>query len=416
MEKKKWTEKEKKEKIQKEKILNEIAVVAGAINRHKHKRVGEIEAGNSNVPLKPRHYPKNPKHRSRHMSLVISTGHTNVTNKDGAQPMPSGWIQKRDRHIQLINASVYDSTTKKRAKAMEETRLQKKLKQEELSKNGKMKNTHENDSKELIVNGVKFYIKEHENKPIRTRDNNPSLKTLKKAVVSGAVFWRGKKGNLWRASFIKSNIEKNKSPPEKIEKHCQYYTRLGKCLQGKSCPYKHDPNHVAICPLFMKGKCPNQNSCDLSHEPTPHRVSACLHFLRGQCSNMNCLYTHVKVNPFSPVCRAFAIDGYCEKGIECREKHLRECPDFSEKGICLIKNCRLPHIERAARKRKERSLIINESSPLDTESHDLTSNVDTKSTEELKNDNNISFDGFDSDFSSNLGSSTIDIDQDFIRL
>ncbi|CCJ31194.1 unnamed protein product, partial [Pneumocystis jirovecii] len=406
-------EKEKKEKVQKEKILNEIAIVAGAINRHKHKR-GGIDAKNTkNLSFKPHHYPRNPKHRSRHMSLVVSTGHTSTNINDSTQPASSGWIQKKDRHIQLINASIYDSTAKKRAEAIEETRLLKKMKREEFLKEEKPKNSVESDVKELVINGVKFYMKKNGNKLIRAKDNDPSLKTLKKAFVSGSVFWRSKNGNLWSASLVKSKIRKNKLPVKKIEKHCQYYTRLGKCVQGKSCPYKHDPNHVAICPLFMKGKCQNKNSCDLSHEPTPHRVSACLHFLRGRCSNTNCLYAHVRVNPSAPVCRAFAIDGYCEKGIECREKHLRECPDFSEKGTCLIKNCRLPHIERAARKRKECSLVVSDDeSPICFESHGLISNTNIQSTEN-SSDNDISFNEFDSDSFSIPDSSTIDADQDF---
>ncbi|KAG4304645.1 hypothetical protein PORY_002038 [Pneumocystis oryctolagi] len=412
MEKEKYTEKEKKERIQKEKILNEIAVIAGAINRHKHKR--EVKNA-ENLSTKSYHYPRNPKHRSRHMSLIVNTGDTNANINNSSQPIPSGWIQRKDRHIQLINASIYDSTAKKRVKEIEETRLQKKLKQE-LLKEEKSENLEKNDKKELIINGVKFYMKKNKNKLIRAKDNDPSVKTLKKAFVSGSVFWRSRNGNLWRASLIKSKIKKNKFPVKKIEKNCQYYTRLGKCLQGKSCPYKHNPNHVAICPLFMKGKCPNENSCDLSHEPTPHRVSACLHFLRGQCSNTNCLYAHIRVNPSAPICREFAIDGYCEKGVECREKHLRECPDFSEKGSCSIKNCRLPHIERAARKRKENFLVTSDDeSSVHLESHNLTSNTNIQSTEESRNED-PSFDEFDSDSFSSLDSSTIDANQDFIRL
>ncbi|KAG5519951.1 hypothetical protein PMAC_000228 [Pneumocystis sp. 'macacae'] len=407
----KSTEKEKREKIQKEKILNEIAVIAetGAINRHKYKRE-ETESKNANdLSFKPYHYPRNPKHRSRHMSLVVSTGHNNTNINDSTNSASSGWIQKKDRHIQLINASIYDSTAKKRAKAIEETRL-KKMKRKELLKKEKLKSFMEKDVKELVINGVKFHVKENGNKLIRTKDNDPSLKTLKKTFVSGSVFWRSKNGNLWSASLVKSNISSIKLSKTEINNN------LGKCLQGRSCPYKHDPNHVAICPLFMKGKCQNKNSCDLSHEPTPHRVSTCLHFLRGQCSNTNCLYAHVRVNPSAPICRAFAIDGYCEKGIECREKHLRECPDFSEKGTCLIKNCRLPHIERAARKRKECSLIISDDeSSICFESYDLISNTNIQSTKD-SSDDNISLDKFDSDSFSTPDSSVINTDQDFIRL
>ncbi|KTW28428.1 hypothetical protein T552_01689 [Pneumocystis carinii B80] len=425
MEKKKCIEKEKKDRIRDIAILNEIAAVAGAINRHKHKR-GEIENKNAeNLSFKPHSYLKNPRHRSRHMSLVISTRHSDTNVNNETQSVSTGWIQKKDRHFQLINASIYDSTVKKRVKAIEETRLQKKMKQEEISKKNKYKGARVNEMKELMIDGVKFYVKKNGYKLIRAEDNDPFMETSKKAVVSGSVFWRTKNGNLWHTSLIKSKIG-DKSPTKKSEKYCQYYTRTGKCLQGKSCSYKHDPDHVAICPLFMKGKCPNKNACDLSHEPTPHRVSACLHFLRGQCLNKNCLYAHVRVNPSAPICRAFAIDGYCEKGIECREKHLRECPDFSEKGLCLNKNCRLPHIERAARKRKECLLATSDDeSSFDFERNDLISNANAQ-TAEKSFDKDCSSSSHSKDCSSSShsdldtfsspDSSSIDVDQDFIRL
>jgi hypothetical protein len=89
----------------------------------------------------------------------------------------------------------------------------------------------------------------------------------------------------------------------------------------------------------------------LSHESTPHRVPACHHFLRGNCSNLQCRYAHVRVNPAAPVCRAFALLGYCPKGAECTARHVHMCPDFDQNGECSNKKCKLPHIERAGRRR-----------------------------------------------------------------
>lgn len=138
--------------------------------------------------------------------------------------------------------------------------------------------------------------------------------------------------------------------PEKLTK--DRLTILGKCVRGMSCPYTHDPNRVAICPRFLHSdNCVEGDSCDLSHVSTPHRVPACVHFLRGNCSNSNCRYAHIRVNPAAPVCRAFATEGYCEKGGDCTERHVHECPEFDEKGVCNDKKCKLPHIERASRKR-----------------------------------------------------------------
>lgn len=44
--------------------------------------------------------------------------------------------------------------------------------------------------------------------------------------------------------------------------------------------------------------------------------------------------------------------GYCEKGLDCEQSHVRECPDFAEKGVCNTKGCKLPHVIRANRNRK----------------------------------------------------------------
>lgn len=52
------------------------------------------------------------------------------------------------------------------------------------------------------------------------------------------------------------------------------------------------------------------------------------------------------------VCRDFAVLGYCERGLECDHQHVRECPDFAEKGSCETRGCKLPHVIRANRSRK----------------------------------------------------------------
>lgn len=56
---------------------------------------------------------------------------------------------------------------------------------------------------------------------------------------------------------------------------------------------------------------------------------------------------HVSVNTGAPICGDFARNGYCSKGSACAERHLRECPAYSNHGECSTKGCRLPHIVRA---------------------------------------------------------------------
>jgi len=118
--------------------------------------------------------------------------------------------------------------------------------------------------------------------------------------------------------------------------------------------YQHDPSKVAICWNFLQDNCPNTaESCNLSHDPTPQRTPLCLHFLnKGRCTREKCPFPHVNVGARHGICRDFAVLGYCEAGLDCDKKHVRECPDFAENGICTTKGCKLPHVIRANRNRK----------------------------------------------------------------
>lgn len=111
-----------------------------------------------------------------------------------------------------------------------------------------------------------------------------------------------------------------------------------------------------------------------------------MHFLRGRCSNPDCRYAHIRVTPGAPVCRAFATLGYCEKGAECGERHVHECPDYANTGVCNKKRCRLPHVDRAGQIRKKIAI------PVETQDE----NESDASSEEEENDQ-INSDDVDSD-------------------
>ncbi|KAI0644203.1 hypothetical protein C8Q79DRAFT_974699 [Trametes meyenii] len=138
------------------------------------------------------------------------------------------------------------------------------------------------------------------------------------------------------------------------DKPCPRFTSTGSCNRGLTCLYQHDPNKVAICWAFLQGNCSNTaETCPLSHDPTPQRTPLCVHFANnGRCTRANCPFPHVRVGPREGICRDFAVLGYCEKGLDCDKQHVRECPDFAEKGQCTIKGCKLPHVIRANRNRK----------------------------------------------------------------
>ncbi|KAE9399578.1 hypothetical protein BT96DRAFT_688455 [Gymnopus androsaceus JB14] len=141
------------------------------------------------------------------------------------------------------------------------------------------------------------------------------------------------------------------------DKQCPRFSTTGSCSHGLTCMYQHDPSKIAICWNFLQDNCPNTaDTCNLSHDPTPERTPLCLHFLnKGRCTRPNCLYPHVNVGARHGICRDFAVLGYCDKGLDCDKQHVRECPDFAEKGTCSIKGCKLPHVIRANRNRKPAS-------------------------------------------------------------
>ncbi|KAJ6534626.1 hypothetical protein DFH09DRAFT_992991 [Mycena vulgaris] len=138
------------------------------------------------------------------------------------------------------------------------------------------------------------------------------------------------------------------------DKPCPRFTTTGTCSRGLTCLYQHDPAKIAICWNFLQGNCSNTaETCNLSHDPTPERTPLCLHFLnKGRCTRAGCPFPHVNVGARAGVCRDFAVLGYCARGLDCDKQHVRECPDFAERGACATKGCKLPHVIRANRTRK----------------------------------------------------------------
>ena len=79
------------------------------------------------------------------------------------------WVTKHDRHMQLINTSIYDKDTQTRQKAIEETRRQKVLRRDQreklkierhlkglASKSGKAVATPA--VHEIVINGLRFHV------------------------------------------------------------------------------------------------------------------------------------------------------------------------------------------------------------------------------------------------------------------
>ncbi|KAG6832670.1 hypothetical protein H0H87_000852 [Tephrocybe sp. NHM501043] len=146
------------------------------------------------------------------------------------------------------------------------------------------------------------------------------------------------------------------------DKPCPRFTTTGALLFGfkklrQSGLQKHSLESAQIrvynIPVSPCNCSQTAETCALSHDPTPERTPLCLHYLnKGRCTRDNCPFPHVNVGARQGICRDFAVLGYCDKGLDCDKQHVRECPDFAEKGTCGTKGCKLPHVIRANRTRK----------------------------------------------------------------
>ena len=162
-----------------------------------------------------------------------------------------------------------------------------------------------------------------------------------------------------------------------------------------------------MCSVYLQtGNCPNGEGCDLSHDPTPERVPTCLHFLRGRCSKPECRYAHVRVNPSAQVCQDFSVIGFCSKGALCNDRHVYECPDWSNTGVCTNKRCRLPHVDRAGQIRKhsatnktESRVEASDNIVAERDDNDLSSNEEVY--QETESDD-VDSDGLEEDIPSRL--------------
>ena len=98
---------------------------------------------------------------------------------------------------------------------------------------------------------------------------------------------------------------------ESLKRYC-YYFRKGRCENGESCRFVHEPEP---CRFFQKGKC-TKEPCEFSHDqanvtqPQP-RKRVCKHFRRGRCDDEQCAFDH-------PICHSFRDKIECRYGRKCR--------------------------------------------------------------------------------------------------
>ncbi|RYC54308.1 hypothetical protein CHU98_g11901 [Xylaria longipes] len=313
----------------------------------------------------------------RNKTLVLNGGPA-ASSLENQPPDPTtpSWVTKTDRHLQLINRDIYERETQQRTQAIEQSLKQKQLNRDRREKAQFFRNMKQaggdsltassNSSKpvsryEVEVDGVRFHVTQQGSKLVKAPDDlNPPNATPKVASLFGVKFHRT-------------------------------------CPKGPTCRYIHDVSKTAICRNWLlKGDCPKGDNCDLSHDITEERTPLCMHYANGNCNNPSCSYVHVEHSPTDPVCRTFGVYGYCEKGARCPARHVFECPDFSNNGVCKLKGCKRPHIERASILRKANKRASSEEmDDLSSEDEDAvdSDDVDSDEVEEFigHNDDDMSF-------------------------
>ncbi|KAI0109515.1 hypothetical protein GGR51DRAFT_511806 [Nemania sp. FL0031] len=410
-------------------LRDKIAKLANRINRHKEAQsnggsyspdYSTSTRGGSYHRSAP--YPQHtyrggrgrftPTYRNR--TLVLNGGaQSTASGQENQPPNPTtpSWVTRTDRHLQLINRDVYERDSQQRTQAIEQTLKQKQYNKDRREKAQFFRNMQQaggdsatafsNSSKpvsryEVEVDGVRFHVTQQGSKLVKAPDDlNPPTATPKVAVLFGVKFHRTKNGNLVRHGIVQA--QRRAGGVKKVNEYCKTFSWTGTCPKGPTCRYIHDISKIAICRNWLvKSECPKGDNCDLSHDITEERTPLCMHFANGNCNNPSCSYVHAEHSPSDPVCRTFGIYGFCDKGAQCPARHVFECPDFSNNGVCKLKGCKRPHIERASILRKANKRVSSEEmDDLSSEDEDVvdSDDVDSDEVEEFigQDDEDMSF-------------------------
>ncbi|KAJ0114362.1 hypothetical protein J7T55_010751 [Diaporthe amygdali] len=258
------------------------------------------------------------------ISLVLNnpnaTNNSNHVAGSTSDDTASSWVTRSDRHLQLINSNVFHEQTEARNKAMQQTRLQKQQQKE-------------HRERAQLMNHLK-----HTANPSTVSANPASAPTYEISV----------EGIRFRVANNGSKLVK--LPGALPSSH--HYTRL-------CSPSSGDPNNPKATPKmalvggvkFHRSKNGNMYRQAIVKA---HRQSATVKKTNVTCRNFS--------NTGAPVCQSFGFYGYCEKGISCPDRHVFECPDFSNTGVCKTKGCKLPHRERASVLRKANAALAQNAS------------------------------------------------------
>ncbi|KAI8076357.1 uncharacterized protein BX664DRAFT_270981 [Halteromyces radiatus] len=292
-----------------------------------------------------------------HKSLVINNNSTpnNNSSSNSTSRVTSG------PHRSLIVNNNYPSTSLK-------TPLSKPSRNKKLilrSTPGSTIQRYRNNAGQsiVVIDGISFIamgkrlIRQDLDQTGKTKSNVPRVlirRLIKKKKVrykkrGNAVYIRQPDGYERQGIHGKTLVLKDS---QQGKRYCGTFTRYGTCPNKTRCGFIHDPNHRAACVSYLFTKtCRHNDGCRHSHHLTPENVPHCRHFQRIRCTNDDCPFQHVRVRPDAPLCRAFGVEGYCPKGLTCKQQHIIVCPTFAVLGKCSKPKCPLPHVNTTNNKK-----------------------------------------------------------------
>ncbi|XDG09152.1 hypothetical protein ABKA04_008767 [Annulohypoxylon sp. FPYF3050] len=377
-----------------EELIAKISNLASRINRFKAQRDGQPLSESSRPSRASTYraspYPSPSTYRGgrggfrpvyRNKTLVLNgqsqpqpASDSGEGSNDASDPTTptATFVTKHDRHLQLIKADVYEKESQNRVNAMEQTLRQKQLKRDKKEKAAIMSSVAQSGASaastdrpnvpqsaspfEVMVDGIRFRVVQQGSKLVKAQDDvNPPSATPKVTTIGGVKFYRTKHGNLIRHGVVQA--QRYAGGVTKVNELCKTFAWTGivflKTTEKpisritEDCGVDHVPKapHAATSTTLRRR---------LYAETTwSRRTPLCVHFAKGNCHNPSCSYVHAEHSPADPVCRSFGTYGYCEQGAQCPDRHVFECPEFSNTGICKNKGCKRPHIERASVLRKK---------------------------------------------------------------
>jgi len=308
-------------------LMAKISQLAGKINRHKNQQAGFVPPptagfGPQRTPASPsrrndggvdglentghpsswRHggYPvrghpiaRPPVHR--HRTLILNgtsqpkkPGDAADSTTTAASPelSQSSWISKTDRHLQLINSSVYEKETQARTRAMEETRRQKQAMRDERERSKLLDflnhtapspaNQHASArSYEVTVQGIRFVVAKNGSKLVKAPgDVNSAKATPKMAMVGGVRFHRSKNGNLYRHSILAA--QRQTGAVKKVDVPCKMFSMTGNSIS----PNKHTTPRTTSLRLEF-GKSKDRSPLTETQVPAPTARGAAIFMTRS---------------------------------------------------------------------------------------------------------------------------------------